>query len=288
MRLAAKLLPLLFALCTHPAVSADAPSEPGDDQYRPQVGQSGKNVVWIPTPNSLVTLMLRAAKTTDRDLVYDLGAGDGKIPIAAARDFNAKAVGIEYNPELAALARRNAERAGVADKVTIIAGDIFETDFSKATVVTLYLLPDLNLKLRPLLLKMKPGTRIVSHQFDMREWEPDETMNVDFRDAFLWIVPAQVEGRWTFASDNGDWKAVADLIQSFQRVGGTLVNSGRAQPLLGPSLSGADMSFTFLDGDGAPRSIRGQVTDDRFEGKMRVANYDTRVTGRRIRAMPAK
>ncbi len=288
MRIAVKLSPLLFVLCTHPALAAAASSEHGDDQYRPQVGQAGKNVVWIPTPGSLVTLMLQAAKTTDRDLVYDLGAGDGKIPIAAARDFKAKAVGIEFNPELAALARRNAERAGVADKVTIIAGDIFETDFSKATVVTLYLLPDLNLKLRPLLLQMKPGTRIASHQFNMREWEPDETMSAEFREAFLWIVPAQVEGRWSFASDNGHWKAVADLTQSFQRIGGMLVEGGRSQVLLGAAVSGADLSFTFMDGDGATRSIRGQVTNDRFEGKMRFATYDTPVTGRRVRAPPAK
>ena len=138
--------------------------------------------------------MLQAAKTTEKDIVYDLGAGDGKIPIAAAREFNARAVGIEYNPDLAALATRNAQRAGVANRVKIIAGDIFENDFSEATVVTLYLLPELNFKLRPQILRMKPGTRMVSHAFNMRDWEPDETISEAFREAFLWIVPAPVAG----------------------------------------------------------------------------------------------
>ena len=127
--------------------------------------------------------------------MYDLGAGDGKIPIAAAKQFGARAVGIEYNPDMAELARRNAKRAGVDDLVTIITGDIFKEDFSKATVVTMYLLPDLNLKLRPMILKMKPGTRVTSHQFHMGDWEPDETLTQEYRDAYVWIVPADVAGR---------------------------------------------------------------------------------------------
>lgn len=136
----------------------------GDDLYKPTVGQEGKDVIWVPTNDALVRVMLQTAKVTPNDLVYDLGAGDGKIAIAAARDYGATAVGIEYNPDMAALAQRNAERAGVADKVKVIHGDIFEEDFSNATVVTLYLLPHLNMKLRPTLLDMKPGTRIVSNK----------------------------------------------------------------------------------------------------------------------------
>jgi SAM-dependent methyltransferase len=219
--------------------------------------------------------------------VYDLGAGDGKIPIAAARDFKARAVGIEYNPDMAKLAERNAARAGVSDKVKIIAGDIFENDFTEATVVTLYLLPDLNFKLRPQLLKMKPGTRIVSHQFNMRDWEPDETLNEAYRDAFLWIVPAPVAGRWAFKEERGEWNGTVDLAQAFQRVGGTLAVGGKVQPLLTPTLSGADFSFSFVDPEGNSRGIRGKFEGDKFDGWMRFANYDTRVSGQRLNSSAA-
>jgi SAM-dependent methyltransferase len=275
----------VLALSTLSTAFAQNPSEPapeyGDQFYRPHVGQSGKNVVWVPTPDALVTRMLRAAKTTDKDIVYDLGAGDGKIPIAAARDFKARAVGIEYNPDMAALAVRNAARAGVSDKVKIIAGDIFENDFTEATVVTLYLLPDLNFKLRPQLLKMKPGTRIVSHQFNMRDWEPDELINEAHRDAFLWIVPARVAGRWSFKEERGEWDGTVELTQAFQRVGGSLASGGKTQPLLSPVLSGADFSFSFIDPDGNSRAVRGKIDGDKFDGWMRFANYDTRVSGQR-------
>jgi len=255
---------------------------PPTDDYQPKVGQAGKDVVWIPTPDALVTKMLQAAKTTSDDLVYDLGSGDGKIPIAAARDFKARAVGIEYNPDLAALAQRNAERAGVADMVTIIAGDIFVTDFSKATVVTLYLLPDLNFKLRPQLLKMKPGTRVVSHAFDMRDWVPDETMSEVGRQAFMWIVPANVAGHWRFEEGRGTWRGTLDLVQAFQRVGGTVTTSGKSSPLLGPALSGATFAFSFINVDGTLRSIRGTFEGDKFEGSIRLDRFDTPVTGRRL------
>lgn len=272
----------LLAWCAFSTANAQSPTqEYGDEFYRPHVGQSGKNVVWVPTPDTLVTRMLQAAKTTDNDVVYDLGAGDGKIPIAAARDFKARAVGIEYNPDLAALATRNAERAGLANRVKIIAGDIFENDFSEATVVTLYLLPELNVRLRPLILKMKPGTRVVSHAFNMRDWEPDETISDSFREAFLWIVPAPVAGRWTFKEERGEWVGTADLSQAFQRVGGMLTIDGKAQPLLGPALSGADFSFSFLDPEGQSRAIRGKFVGDKFDGWMRFATFDTRVSGQR-------
>jgi tRNA G37 N-methylase Trm5 len=166
---------LLFALSMLFAVSASAQSmtEGGDDKYKPSIGQEGKDVIWVPTGDELVTNMLKIAKVGPSDLVYDLGAGDGKIAIAAAKQFGATAVGIEFNPEMAALGQRNAERAGVSKKVKIIQGDIFKEDFSKATVVTMYLLPELNLKLRPTILKMKPGTRVVSHAFTMGDWEAD-------------------------------------------------------------------------------------------------------------------
>src|SRR4030095_2850278 len=134
------LIALLAILVATTVVGQDAPRY-GDELYRPRLRQPGKDVMWLPTPDAMVTRMLQIARTTSKDLVYDLGAGEGRIPIAAAKQFGARAVGIEYDPALAALAQRNAQRAGVADKVTIIEGDIFKEDFTKATVVTLYLLP---------------------------------------------------------------------------------------------------------------------------------------------------
>src|SRR5215470_1631551 len=154
-------LAILWTSCLASGALAQE-SQFGDELYRPRLRQPGKDVMWLPTPDAMVTRMLEAAKTNRDDVVHDLGAGDGRIPIAAAREFGARAVGIEYDADLAALARRNAERAGVADKVAIVRGDIFSEDFSKATVVTLYLLPELNQQLRPRLLQMKPGTRVVS------------------------------------------------------------------------------------------------------------------------------
>jgi len=144
--------------------------------YEPVRGQAGKDVIWIPTPEPLVEKMLNAARVSSEDRVFDLGAGDGIIAITAAKKFGAQSVGIEYNPQMADFARRKVREAGMADKVRIITGDIFKEDFSSATVVTLYLLPDLNLRLRPILLGMKPGTRVVSHAFTMGDWEPEETL----------------------------------------------------------------------------------------------------------------
>src|SRR4051812_5720818 len=190
-----RLVVLLAALsCAAFATAQTAPY--GDEVFQPSMGQPGKDVIWIPTPDTLVTAMLAAAKVTGDDIVFDLGAGDGKIPIAAARQHGARATGIEFNPDMAELARRNARRANVENLVTIVTGDIFKEDFSRATVVTMYLLPDLNLKLRPLILQMKPGTRVVSHAFHMGDWDPDERLSAEAREAYLWIVPANVEGTW--------------------------------------------------------------------------------------------
>ena len=160
------------------------------DAFKPRVGQEGKDVIWVPTPDKLVHRMLQMAMVGPSDFVVDLGSGDGKIAIAAARDFKARAMGVEFNPQMVTLSRRAAVEAGVAERVQFEEGDIFKVDFSKASVVTMYLLPTLNLKLRPTLLAMRPGTRIVSHQFMMGSWEPDDNSNVEDRPGYLWIVPA--------------------------------------------------------------------------------------------------
>lgn len=264
-----------------PAVAQDFPKY-GDEVYQPNYGQAGKDVIWIPTPDALVTRMLAAAKVTAQDTVFDLGAGDGKIPIAAAKQFGAKAVGIEYNPDMAGLARRNAERASVNDKVTIITGDIFKEDFSKATVITLYLLPALNLQLRPQILDMTPGTRVVAHAFHMGEWEPDEAFQVESRDGYLWIVPAKVAGKWNLKDDRGSLDATIDVTQQFQRIGGTITIKGKTQPLLGAYLTGPNMGFTYVDADGGVRSVRVGVEGDTLKGTLRFAGLLSDISGKRL------
>jgi hypothetical protein len=288
MTLAVRLAALAAAVATAGALAQTPAPQYGDEIYRPNMGQTGKDVIWIPTPDTLVTKMLQAAKTSENDLVYDLGAGEGKIPIAAAKEFKARSVGIEYNPDMAALAKRNAERAGVTDKVKIIAGDIFENDFSEATVVTLYLLPELNFKLRPTILKMKPGTRVVSHAFNMRDWEPDDVIYDNEREAFLWIVPATIAGKWQFDEGGGGFKGTLDLIQAYQRVGGNMTMGKQAASLLGPKLSGNNFSFSFVNSDGTLRSVRGKFDGDKFDGWMRLEGYDTPISAKRIATAPRK
>ena len=274
---------LLATLCAGaPCAAAQDFPRYGDEIYQPRLRQEGKDVMWLPTPDAMVTRMLQAAKTTDKDIVYDLGAGEGRIPIAAVRAFGAKAVGIEYDGKLAALAQRNAARAGVADRVTIIQGDIFKEDFSKATVVTMYLLPELNQQLRPQLLRMKPGTRIVSHMWDMGEWEPDEAFTVEGSEAFLWTVPAQVAGRWSLRDADGGFEGVIDIAQQFQRIGGTLTVKGRTHPLLGAYLNGPTLGFTFVDAFNAVRSARLRVTGEALAGELRFPGNQNPVTGRRL------
>lgn len=229
--------------------------------FQPQSGQAGKDVVWVPTNDALVTRMLQMAHVSPQDLVYDLGAGDGKIAIAAAKEFGATAVGVEYNPEMAKLGQCFAEAAGVANRVKIIQGDIFETDFSKATVVTLYLLPDLNLRLRPTILKMKPGTRVVSHSFLMDDWEPDERSMTQDGSAYLWLVPADVKGTWTFREKDGKDAFTVQLDQTFQNIKG--VGGERKQALSDAKLQGAQIEFAFAES--APVKVKGRVEGSRIE-----------------------
>lgn len=274
-------LGLAAAALLHP----DAPAQPvaphGDAIYTPTPGQIGKDVMWLGTPDSMVAAMLAAAKTGPGDLVADLGAGDGRIAIAAARDFGARAIGIEYDAKMAALAQRNAARAGVADRVRVVEGDIFKEDFSRASVVTLYLLPELNLQLRPTILAMPPGTRVVSYQFTMAEWEPDAVIRGTPWDAYLWIVPAPVAGRWRASGEDGREVATLDLAQQFQKVGGTISIAGAAQPLLGAALSGRELRFSFVDRDGGLRAVRLDVDGERAAGESRLGDYAVRWSARR-------
>ena len=250
-----------FAYATTPA----APS------YTPVQGQAGKDVIWIPTPEGLIDKMLTAAKVTDKDKLFDLGAGDGIIAITAARKYGAQSVGIEYNPDMAQFARRKVAEAGMNDKVRIITGDIFQEDFSSATVVTLYLMPHLNMKLRPTLLKMKPGTRVVSHAFTMGDWEPDETMSFNHTQGYFWVVPAQIEGSWVMNGFDGGPIRV-NLSQSFQNIGGTLTRGGQTFAMLGAKLRGDEVKFQFITPDRKVHAFSGRVEGGRLTGKV-VSDY---------------
>jgi len=239
--------------------------------YAPKLGQMGKDVMWLPTRDELVTQMLTVAQVSPDDEVVDLGAGDGKIAIAAARQFGARAWGIEYNKDLAALAQRNAEKAGLAGRVRIVQGDIFKEDFSKASVVTLYLLEELNELLRPTLLGMRPGTRVVSNTFGMGDWEPDQVIRVGSNTGYFWKVPAQVAGQWTVHGLDRRGPVQLALTQRHQRVGGTLTGGAAlghvTQPLLGTRLDGADLHFSFVKEDGQLQAVQVRVQGATMAGE---------------------
>ena len=224
----------------------------------------GKDVVWVPTPDTAVDRMLALARVGPADLVADLGSGDGKIVIAAARRFGARGLGIEYSSDLVEISRRAARDGGVADRVRIVQADLFEADFRAATVVTLYLLPSLNVKLRPKLLEMKPGTRVVSHVFRMGDWEPDETERIGSSDVYLWFVPAKVAGRWQVS---GAAESRFDLVleQRYQRLGGRAVVDGRERPLSEAELHGDQIRVAYTDAGGVRQVLAGRVAGDRME-----------------------
>ena len=234
--------------------------------YKPTLGQMGKDVMWLPTPKELVDNMLSMAQVNDQDLLYDLGAGDGVIAITAAKKHGARAVGIEYNAKLAAFAQQQVVESGVQDKVRIIQGDIFQTDFSQATVLTLYLLPEINYQLRPTILKMKPGTRVVSHDFDMVEWEPDAITQTARARAMMWVVPADVAGNWTFEPSQGA-PFDARFDQIFQRIGGVRRMGGQEQALVGAQLQADRLSFQYVAADQSIHTVKATVQGNRMQGQ---------------------
>jgi SAM-dependent methyltransferase len=231
------MLITLAALC----IFVVTPSPALSQQYEPTVGQEGKDVIWVPTPDELVEAMLDLAKVTPNDYVIDLGSGDGRIVIAAAKR-GAHAVGYEYNPDMVQLSRQNAEKAGVAGKATFVNADLFTADLSKATVITMYLLPSLNMRLRPTILEQKPGTRVVSHAFTMEDWQYDQTVEKGGRNAYLWIVPAKVEGLWVW--QNGPVNTELKLTQTFQTIRGSVKANGKEAAIKNGKLAGNRISFT--------------------------------------------
>ncbi len=253
----------LLALCLAViAANVFAQAQPAQEGYQPQVGQEGKDVVWVPTPQALVDKMLDMAKVTPKDYVIDLGSGDGRTVITAAKR-GARALGIEYNPDMVELSKQNAAKEGVSDKATFVKADLFESDFSQATVITMFLLPEINLKLRPKILDLKPGTRIVSNSFTMGDWKADEEGSPgsgcsNWCTALLWIVPAKVEGTWRLPQGE------LTLKQTFQMISGTLRSGGKSTPIANARLRGDQISFS---AGGAQYS--GRVNGDMIEGSVK-------------------
>ncbi|WP_206606246.1 class I SAM-dependent methyltransferase [Steroidobacter cummioxidans] len=272
-------LGLLLGGVAAQALSAEARREDCEKSYKPSTGQAGKDVVWVPTNDPLVTRMLEMAHVGKNDLVYDLGAGDGKIAIAAAKQFGARAVGVEYNPEMAQLAQCMVRAEGVGDQVKVIQGDIFETDFSAATVVTLYLLPELNLKLRPTILKMRPGTRVVSHSFLMDDWRPDESSVSTDGAAYLWIVPADVSGKWTFKQERGKDSFNVNLVQTFQKLSGTV--GKRSDDVSNAEVRGTQVEMMFSEGNVQTR-LKGVVTGNRIDAQVTRNDVTSNFVGTRL------
>ena len=255
----ALVLALSTSLAFAQAQKAPAPA------YEPSVGQEGKDVVWVPTPQVVVNKMLDMAKVTKDDFVMDLGSGDGRTVITAAKR-GARALGVEYNPDMVELSKRNAAKEGVSERAQFVKADLFETDFSKATVITMFLLPDINLKLRPKILNLKPGTRIVSNTFTMGEWKADETAdlgaggngncNESWCTALLWIVPAKVAG--THKLPQGE----LTLKQEFQMLSGTFRTEGKTLAIANGRMRGEEISFK-----AGGKDYRGRVNNGKLELK---------------------
>ncbi|MGE3877236.1 MAG: class I SAM-dependent methyltransferase [Parvibaculaceae bacterium] len=244
---------------------AQAQREP---EYQPSVGQEGKDVVWVPTSQAMVDKMLDMAKLTPKDFHMDLGSGDGRTVITAAKR-GATSVGIEYNPDMVELSKRNAAKEGVGDKASFRKADLFETDFSKADVLTLFLLPNINVRLRPKILAMKPGTRVVSNSFDMGDWTPDERVTVtegctNYCNALFWIVPANVQGKWKLP--NGE----LTLEQKYQNLSGTAKIDNNPRQISG-KMTGDRIAFTVGN-----TSYTGQVNGNTMEGTAKSASGETK------------
>lgn len=265
----------LVVLAAAPRLAAQQAGQQAG-QFQPQVGQAGKDVVWVPTPQELVDKMLDMAKLTPDDYLIDLGSGDGRTVITAARR-GARAHGIEYNPEMVTLSKENADKAGVNGKATFEKADLFTSDFTRASVITMFLLPQINLRLRPILLQLKPGTRVVSNSFDMGDWLPDETGSVkdgcsSWCTALLWIIPAKVEGTWRLA------RGRLTLKQQYQMLTGTLRSRGRTLPVEG-RVRGMEVHFT-----AGTTQYTGRVSGDTLEGTSVSGTKDTAWKATRVAA----
>jgi SAM-dependent methyltransferase len=235
------------------------------------------DVQYVPTPNNVVAEMLRLTAVTKKDVVYDLGCGDGRLVITAAKRYGARGVGIDIDPQRISESRANARQAGVTDRVQFLQQDLFEADIHEATVVTLYLLPKLNVQLRPKLLRdLRPGTRVVSHDFDMAEWQPDQTVQVKGpsrqHSVYYWVIPADVSGVWrvNVPAPKGARQYMLRLQQEFQEVRGSISADGQDIPLTNATLTGDRLRFTATTGDQVRMAFDGRVKGETMRGSVDV------------------
>jgi precorrin-6B methylase 2 len=254
----------------------------GDEEFKLQIASHGKDVMWFPTKVEMTQEMFKMAKIRQDDLIYDLGSGDGVIPIEAAKKYGVRAVGIEYNADLVALSNRNAERAKVTNLVTFRQGDIFKEDFSQATVLTLYLGDSLNIKLKPQILKMKAGTRVLSNTFRMESWIPDQEIKVSSGEmAYMWMVPAQIDGNWEFTGIPNIENARVKILQKKQFFEGSIYEKNLLKTNFDIGrLEGDILEFEFGNA-GSKYVFKGRITGSEIIG---ILNNDSnmRVIGRRV------
>lgn len=257
---------LLTAMSTaRPAAAQGFPTSPQPADAAPTIGQVSKDSVWVPTPERLIRRLLQLADVTAHDTVLDLGSGDGRVPIHAAKHFGARAVGVELEENLIRVSNEAARANGVADRVRFIRQDLFDTDLAQASVITLYISPGVMTKLKPRLLALKPGTRIVSHQFTLDDWEPDESIRSEGRVGYLWVVPGDAAGTWTIEGLPDPLRIAIE--QKYQSLTLRGERAGKPVPVIGGRLRGDEISFSSFDADGVSRHFHGRLSGSRIEGE---------------------
>ena len=257
-------LAFLMMMATAGALVAAPPvPNPASEEERPRL-----DVPYVPTPDAVVDQMMEFAAPTKDDYLIDLGSGDGRIPITAAERFGTRGFGVDLDPRRIREANENAKKANVTDKVTFREANLFDTEIRDATILTLYLLPAVNLELRPRILdELRPGTRVVSHDFHMGDWEPDRLEKVGtVKTVYLWIVPAKVHGKWTVTDKQANREFTLELQQTFQQLQGNATIDGRSVPLTNARMEGERIVFELADGD-KPKSYEGRLVDKVIEGE---------------------
>jgi hypothetical protein len=272
----AALLLAAVMSCVPGSAFAAAADTAKETEFTPVVGQEGKDVIWVPTPDKTVEKMLTVANVGPKDFVIDLGSGDGRIVVNAAK-LGARAFGVDMNPKMVKLSEDRAAKEGVTERAKFYVRDIFETDLRPATVVTMYLLPQLNMRLRPSILNLKPGTRIVSHAFDMGDWEPDVYDTSTGNSVRMWVVPAKVSGAWQWQTKSGagEKPVVLELDQKFQHVSGNFKSAGSKMSLRDAKLQGDEISFTVIEENGSGtirHDYSGHVNGNTIDGAVKSSN----------------
>jgi SAM-dependent methyltransferase len=255
----ARTLALAAALAWTPLAS------PAFAQAAPQIGQVSKDSVWVPTPELMIRRLLQLADVTPRDLVIDLGSGDGRIPIHAARHFGARAIGVELEENLIRVSEAAAKAQGVSHLARFLRQDLFEADLSQATVVALYISPGVMIRLKPRLLALRPGTRVVSHHFTLEDWEPDEVIRTEGRTGYLWVVPADVRGNWSVDIPGNGLRIRIDQVHQVLTIRGE--RAGKPVNVVGARLRGTEIRFTSFDADGGARHYVGTLEAGRMAGE---------------------